>query len=148
MQYLCDMKEKDIEEVRAFNRVYTVFMGILNQRFLQSKFSLVETRVLHAALHQDGITPSEITALLNIDKSYLSRIITNLLRRKVLTKRKSAEDGRSVHLSITEIGRREFEKLNEASNLQVAGLLAQLSESDCKRLVKNMAEIRSILENR
>ena len=142
------MKEKDIEEVRSFNRVYTVFMGILNQRFLQSKFSLVETRVLHAAFHQDGITPSEIIVLLNIDKSYLSRIIASLIRRKVIVKRKSVHDGRSIHLSITAIGRRELEKLTEASNLQVAGLLAQLSDSDRNRLVKNMSEISSILENR
>ena len=142
------MKEKDIEEVRSFNRVYTVFMGILNQRFLQSRFSLVETRVLHAAFHQDGITPSEIVVLLNIDKSYLSRIIASLIRRKVIAKKKSADDGRSVHLSITAVGRREFEKLNEASNLQVAGLLAQLSENDRKQLVNNMSEIRRILENR
>lgn len=142
------MKEKDIEEVRSFNRVYTVFMDILNQRFLQSRFSLVETRVLHAAFHQDGITPSEIVVLLNIDKSYLSRIIASLIRRKVIAKKKSADDGRSIHLSITAVGRKEFEKLNEASNLQVAGLLAQLSENDRKQLVNNMSEIRRILENR
>lgn len=142
------MKEKDIEEVRSFNRTYTVFMGILNQRFLKSRFSLVETRVMHAALHQDGITPSEIVALLNIDKSYLSRIVTSLLRRKVLVKKKSADDGRSVHLSITEIGRREFEKLNEASNLQVAGLLGQFTDEECRQLVKSMMEIRHLLENR
>ena len=141
------MKGKNIEEVRAFNRVYTVFMGILNKSFLKSKFSLVETRVMHVAFNKDGIKPSEIVVLLNIDKSYLSRIITSLERRKVIVKTRSANDGRSVKISITEFGKNEFEKLNEASNLQIAGLLSQLNESDGNRLVKNMSEIRKILED-
>lgn len=142
------MKEKDIEEVRAFNRVYTVFMGILNQRFLKSKFSLVETRVMHAALHKDGVIPSEIVTLLNVDKSYLSRVITRLIKRKILVKKKSVEDGRSVQLSITALGRKEFEKLNDASNLQVAGLLAQFTEEERHQLIKSMGEIRNVLESR
>lgn len=142
------MKKEDIEQVRAFNRVYTVVMGILNQRFLKSKFSLLETRVMHAALHQDGIMPSEIVTLLNVDKSYLSRIINSLIRRRVLAKRKSTDDKRSMHLTITALGRKEFEKLNETSDLQVAGLLAQFTEEECQQLVRSMKEIRSLLETR
>ena len=142
------MKKNDIEEVRAFNRVYTVFMGILNRRFLKSKFTLVETRVMHAANAKNGIMPSEIVTILNIDKSYLSRILASLERRKVIIKNKSLSDGRSVKIVITEFGKKEFEKLNAASNMQVKGLLSQLNESDCKRLVQNVSEIREILEKR
>lgn len=140
------MKKQNIEEVRAFNRVYTVFMGILNKSYLKSDFSLVETRVMHAAINKDGIMPSEIVTMLNIDKSYLSRIISSLEKRKVITKTKSSKDGRSIRLSITEYGRKKFEKLNQASDIQVEGLLSQLNPNDCQRLVVHMSEIRAILE--
>ena len=140
------MKKQSIEEVRAFNRIYTVFMGILNKSYLKSDFSLVETRIMHAAICKDGIMPSEIVAMLNIDKSYLSRIITSLEKRKVIAKIKSSSDGRSIKLSITDYGKKEFEKLNQASDIQVEDLLTQLNPKDCERLVKNMAEIRAILE--
>lgn len=140
------MKKQNIEEVRAFNRVYTVFMGILNKSYLKSDFSLVETRVMHAAINKDGIMPSEIVTMLNIDKSYLSRIISSLEKRKVITKTKSSKDGRSIRLSITEYGREEFERLNQASDNQVEGLLSQLNPKDCQRLVVHMSEIRAILE--
>lgn len=140
------MKKENIEEVRAFNKVYTVFMGILNKSFLKSKYSLVETRVMHAAYTKDGIMPSEIVTMLNIDKGYLSRIITSLEKRKVIVKTKSESDGRSVRLSITEFGKNEFEKLNKASDIQVEGLLSQFNDVDCERLVKNMKEIKAILE--
>lgn len=140
------MKKENIEEVRAFNRVYTVFMGILNKSFLKSRYSLVETRVMHAAYTKDGIMPSEIVTMLNIDKGYLSRIITSLERENVITKSKSSSDGRSVRLSITDFGKKEFEKLNNASDIQVEGLLSQFSDQDCELLVKNMSEIKAILE--
>lgn len=140
------MKKENIEDVRAFNRVYTVFMGILNKSFLKSKYSLVETRVMHAAYTKDGIMPSEIVTMLNIDKGYLSRIITSLEKRKVIVKAKSDSDGRSIRLSITEFGKSEFEKLNKASDIQVEGLLSQFNDEDCDRLVKSMKEIKAILE--
>ena len=140
------MKNNYIENVRAFNRFYTVFIGILNKSFLKSKYTLVETRVMHAAYTKDGVLPSEIISMLNIDKGYLSRILSSLEKRRVIYKTKSVSDGRSVNIFITDFGKREFEKLNQASNRQVEGLLSKLTESDCKRLVKNMSEIREILE--
>lgn len=140
------MKRQNIDEVRAFNRVYTVFMGILNKSYLKSDFSLVETRVMHAAINKDGIMPTEIVTQLNIDKSYLSRIIANLEKKRVIIKTKSLNDRRSVRISITEFGKKEFEKLNKASDIQVDGLLSKLNPKDCELLVKNMSEIRVILE--
>lgn len=142
------MKKQNIEEVRAFNRAYTVFLGILNKNYLKSDFSLVETRVMHAAINKDGIMPFEIVAALNIDKSYLSRIISSLEKRKVITKIKSSNDGRSVRLSITEFGKKEFEKLNQASDNQIEELLSKLNPKDCQLLVENMSEIREILEKK
>ena len=142
------MKKQTIEEVRAFNRIYTVFMGILNKSYLKSNFSLVEVRVMHAANNKDGIMPSEIVALLNIDKSYLSRIVASLEKRNIIIKTKSPKDGRSVRISITEFGQKEFEKLNQASNVQIEGLLSTLNERDCEQLIKSMSEIRMILEKK
>jgi DNA-binding MarR family transcriptional regulator len=142
------MKKQTIEEVRAFNRIYTVFMGILNKSYLKSNFSLIEVRVMHAANNKDGIMPSEIVALLNIDKSYLSRIVASLEKRNIIIKTKSPKDGRSVRISITEFGQKEFEKLNQASNVQIEGLLSTLNERDCEQLIKSMSEIRMILEKK
>lgn len=140
------MKNYYIEEVRTFNRFYTVFIGILNRSFIKSKYTLVETRVMHCAYTKDGVMPSEIITMLNIDKGYLSRILISLEKRKVISKIKSEIDGRAVKIFITDFGKSEFNKLNQASNNQVDGLLSNLTESDCQHLVKNMSEIRKILE--
>ena len=75
------MQDIHISEMRSFNRFYTAFIGVLNKKFLNDKYSLPELRVLQAMHFQPGVTASEIILLLNIDKSYLSRIFCSLKRR-------------------------------------------------------------------
>lgn len=139
------MIKKYISNFRAFNRFYTVFIGILDKKFLKSKYSLPETRVLHSAYINPGITSAEISLLLNIDKSYLSRMILSLERRELITKKRSELDNRSFNLYITDLGKSEFEKMDEASDEQVGKILGQLNENELETLAKCMTNIEEIL---
>ena len=76
------MKQKQIDDIREFNRKYIAFIGILNNSYLKSKYSLVEVRVMSTILKNQNITANEIVKKLNIDKSYLSRLINGLERKK------------------------------------------------------------------
>src|ERR1043165_2603314 len=106
--------EKDyINEIRAFNRFYTAFLGVLNKHFLSSKYSLPELRVLQAVRMKEGITVSEIINFLNIDKSYLSRIILMFEKQKWIAKKVSPGDGRVFNLYTTALGKKEFDKMDE-----------------------------------
>lgn len=139
------MIEEYVKEFRGFNRFYTAWIGILNKHYLNSRFSLPQSRVLHAVYTNEGITPTEITTLLNIDKSYLSRILIDFEKKKLITKKVSAEDGRVNNLYITKTGKKEFEAIDHASNEQVKKLLLQLSEEERKTVVKSMLQIRETL---
>jgi DNA-binding MarR family transcriptional regulator len=139
------VKNIHISEMRAFNRYYTSVIGILNKNFLNSKFTLTEIRVLQAMRFREGITASEIIAVLNIDKSYLSRIILRLEKKKLISKKVSPEDGRSSSLYLTGAGEQEFEIVDAATHNQVKQILSQLSEKDCKNLIACMTQIKKIL---
>jgi DNA-binding MarR family transcriptional regulator len=139
------MKESQIADMRAFNRFYTSLAGVLSRRFLNGKFSLPELRVLHAISHTPGITANEIVPLLNIDKSYLSKIIIRFEKRKYLTKRVSRDDGRAYHLQLTPIGKKEFAVYDRLSDDYVKQILAQVLEKECEVLVECMRRITEIL---
>ena len=141
------MTQKQINEVRAFNRFYTVFIGVLNRSYLNTHYSLPESRVLFATYSKPGLTPSEIIGSLNIDKSYLSRILISLEKRKVITRKQSADDKRAVNLYLTAFGEKEFEKINDAANQLVRDLMSSLNEKDFDVVVKSMTQIREILSN-
>ena len=139
------MIDKCVQEVRAFNRFYTAFLGILNNTYLHSKFSLAEVRVMYAAIVKPGITPTEIVSMLNVDKSYLSRMIVRLKKMKIISRRKSKNDGRSFNLYITAFGQKEFNKLNSTATKEMKEMLQHLSKEDCKVLINSMACIQDIL---
>ena len=141
------MKRTIIEEVRAFNRWYTGVIGLLDDVILESSFSLPEARILYELYHREGIQAGEITALLGIDKGYLSRILDQFGKKGLIARKRSTEDGRVQHIFLTAKGRAEFEVLNQASITQVEGLLAPLAAADREKLVQHMNEIKRIIVN-
>lgn len=141
------MKRTIIEEIRAFNRWYTGVIGLLDDVILESSFSLPEARILYELYHREGIQAGEITALLGIDKGYLSRILDQFTRQQLIVRKRSTEDGRVQHIFLTPKGRTAFEALNQASIAQVEGMLAPLPAGDREKLVHHMNEIKRIIVN-
>jgi DNA-binding MarR family transcriptional regulator len=91
------------------------------------------------------VTATEIVSMLNLDKSYLSRMIVRLEKMKIVDRKKSKRDARSFNLYITAAGQREFDRLDVTATRDMSQMLQQLSEEDCKVLMNNMASIQNIL---
>lgn len=141
------MKRTIIEEIRAFNRWYTGVIGLLDDVILESSFSLPEARILYELYHREGIQAGEITAMLGIDKGYLSRMLDQFTRQQLIVRKRSTEDGRVQHIFLTAKGRTAFEALNQASITQVEGMLAPLPAGNREKLVHHMNEIKRIIVN-
>jgi DNA-binding MarR family transcriptional regulator len=139
------MHQKYIAEVRAFNRFYTDIIGLVDRYILNSSYTLPEVRILYELYHHENITASDIISFLTIDKGYLSRILFQFEKKKLISKKRSAEDGRSVYIFLTAKGKKEFAVLNQASHNQIRDLLGMLSPRDCDSLVEHMSAITKIL---
>jgi len=131
--------------MRAFNRWYTDLIGLLNRNLLDSDYSLAEARLIYE-LHKAGsVQASQIMTTMHMDKSYLSRTLRKLENEKIVTRKRSKEDGRAMHLTLTEKGMREFSLLNAASDKQIASLVEHLREEQREELVGHMDAIRRLL---
>lgn len=139
------MQKKHIAEIRAFNRFYTSIIGLLDQHILESRYSLPEVRILYELYHSERLTASDIIATLRIDKGYLSRMLLRFQKKRLISKKWSAEDGRAAHLGLTEKGKKEFEELNEASDRQIKKILDNTTLEDCNKLLGHMTGIITIL---
>jgi DNA-binding MarR family transcriptional regulator len=139
------MKQRVVDEVRAFSRFYTAVIGLLDRHVLDSAFSLPEARIMYELYHRDGIQAGEIATLLGLDKGYLSRMLDQFARKGLITRKRSAEDGRAQHIYLTAKGREAFEALNKASDKQVKEMLQKVPDEDGDRLVHHMNEIKKII---
>ncbi|MEO6525130.1 MAG: helix-turn-helix domain-containing GNAT family N-acetyltransferase [Gemmatimonadaceae bacterium] len=134
-----------VATVRRFNRDYTRLVGVLDERHLQSAFSLTEGRLLFEIAHHDAATASLLIAKLGLDAGYLSRLIGRLERRRLVRRTRSSTDGREWHLSLTPSGRAAFRSLDEQASDEVAKLLAPLDDAARRRVVESMGTIATLL---
>jgi len=143
------MAETDLAQrvaaVRRFNRFYTRQIGVLDEGYLHSPFSLAEARVVYELAQHEQTTATELGGQLGLDAGYLSRILRSFEKRGLIDKQPSATDGRQNILHLTEQGQAAFATLNTRSRNEIEALLAGLSTADQTRLVDAMALIEGLL---
>src|SRR4051794_28245053 len=135
----------EITAFRRFTRLYTRFLGTLEEGLLETPYSLSEARVLYELATRRRPLPKEITQELGMDAGYLSRILSKFQERGLVKRSASLEDGRLVHLTLTREGRAAFRNLNARSDRQARGILGALAPASRHELIRSMRSIEEIL---
>jgi DNA-binding MarR family transcriptional regulator/GNAT superfamily N-acetyltransferase len=130
---------------RRFNRMYTRFIGTLDEGLLNSDYSLAEARVLYELANRVAPKASDIAEGLGVDPAYLSRMLGKFERAGLLRKKVSEHDARYAHLMLTAKGQSAFKKLNALSQEQANTILQELAPSARTELIHCMQTIESIL---
>jgi DNA-binding MarR family transcriptional regulator/GNAT superfamily N-acetyltransferase len=143
------MAERDFDQrvaaVRRFNRFYTRQIGLLQESYLKSQFSLSQVRVLYELAHRERPTATELGRELGLDPGYLSRILRLFEGRGLLKRTPSKADGRQSHLFLTARGQAAFAPLNTRSREEIGSMLRALRARDQIRLVDSMHAIEGVL---
>jgi DNA-binding MarR family transcriptional regulator/N-acetylglutamate synthase-like GNAT family acetyltransferase len=137
--------DQRVAAVRRFNRFYTRQIGLLQEGYLKSPFSLSEVRVLYELAHQDQPTAAELSRDLGLDPGYLSRVLRGFEKRRLITRTRSEADGRQSHLGLTARGQAAFAPLERRSHQEIGEIVAALPAPEQTRLVAAMHAIESIL---
>jgi len=130
---------------RRFNRMYTRFIGTLNEGLLNSDYTLAEARVLYELATRGAPKASDIAEGLGVDPAYLSRMLGKFERAGLLRKKASEQDGRYAELMLTARGKAAFKKLNALSEEQARNILQDLPPAARMELLHSMQTIESIL---
>jgi DNA-binding MarR family transcriptional regulator/GNAT superfamily N-acetyltransferase len=134
-----------VASFRQFNRKYTRFLGTLNNRYLQTDFSLAEGRVLYELATRANLQAREVAETLGLDAGYLSRILTNFKKAGLVTRTTARDDRRASNLQITERGRAVVRTLNLRAGKQAAAILKKLSANQRAEFSRALNTVEQIV---
>lgn len=138
-------KDKIVQRVRAFNRFYMPSMNLLGNHYLGSEYSVTESRIFFEIYENEGCNASHIAQIMNIDKSYLSRIIKSHEENGYIQKTPSCEDGRSYSLFLTDQGKKKAAEFIHKSDNEIGSILQNLSKDEQMRLADALDTITELL---
>lgn len=140
-------KENAIYRIRAFNRFYMPKLRLLDNHYLGSEYSPTEARVLFEIYENDGCNATYIAKSMNIDKSYLSRIIRAHEKKGYLIRKVSDTDARAYRLHLTEHGAERTKDFIQKSNRQIENVIKHLHNEEYEKLINALNVVTEILEN-
>lgn len=136
-----------INKIRSFNRFYTNILGLLNQHILDTGYSLTEGRVMLEISKITHCTANALSIHLNIDRSYMSRIIKNLEKSGLVKKVQSQKDNRVNFITLTVKGHDTLTNLIDKSNEQIALLTDSLDQHQLTKITDAMEIIKDIISD-
>ena len=141
-------RDRCVGVVRGFSRFWTCRIGVLEEGYLKSPFSLTEARVLYELARAEETSASRLREELGLDAGYLSRILRGFEECGLVDKKPSETDGRRSLLSLTARGREAFAPLDARSQEDIGSMLDALSDAEVERLVEAMRTIEGLLGDR
>lgn len=133
------MRAELYHQIRSFGRSYTKKFGLLDRNPYHESLSLLESRIIFEVHKSASVTASELLEVLQINKGYLSRSVSHLVRRKLVKTLKNPDDGRQKFLSLTDKGQSLFKHIDRVSSKRSKSLLGSLKPAAQRELAAFLA---------
>jgi DNA-binding MarR family transcriptional regulator/GNAT superfamily N-acetyltransferase len=134
-----------VAAVREFNRFYTNTIGLLRGKYLDTAYSLTEARILFELAQREASEVTDLRRAVDIDAGYLSRILSRFESDGLISRQRSAADGRRQVIRLTDNGRSVVTGLDGRSAAQTRNMLAAVPDDDRHRLLDAMNVITEAL---
>ncbi|MEU5026283.1 bifunctional helix-turn-helix transcriptional regulator/GNAT family N-acetyltransferase [Streptomyces milbemycinicus] len=142
---MSDDLDTAIDEVRAFNRLYTRLIGVLDYPGrLHTPYTLSEARILYELAQRERAHVSALRDDLGLTAAHMSRTLGRFEEQGLITRERNVHDARHQQVSLTAEGRAAAAELDRKSRESVARLLARLDRPQLRRLREALATTRGV----
>lgn len=141
-----ETRQDFIQQIREFNRFYTAQIGILNRNYLDTGYSVTENRIFYELYSRQEVSANQLSDMLQLDKGYISRILSNFEKNGLITRLPAGSDRRKFHIHLTQKGQAEARRLIGVTNQMLSQMLAPLDDETCQGLCQAMDYITKTLK--
>ena len=136
-----------LHEMREFSRLYARRIGVFRGRALGLDYSLPEARIIEEiGRRQGGWVAIELAQYLEMDRSYMTRVLNGLEKKGLLRREPAPDDARKKRLYLTEAGEKEAGEIERRSDEQMQAALGMVTASQKNELQKAIAVLASLFE--
>jgi len=89
---------------------------------------------------------SNLARALGVTNSAMTRLLDGLEQRELVARERTSDDRRRVHLTLTEPGRMEAERLRDLTRQAVKNMLAQIPEAKHAQVLESIELVRGALD--
>ncbi len=136
-----------IADIQGFNKVYQNLLKQMDAAILETGYTLTEKDVLLEISKTERCTANILIQQLSIDRSYMSRMLSKFESRGLIEKTQSKTDSRIRYIRLTELGRREFNRLSDIQGNQISAIFNKLSDGDQQNVWQALVMIRNKLSD-
>jgi len=136
-----------IADIEGFNKVYQNLLKQIDSAILETGYTLTEKDVLLEISKTERCTANILIQQLAIDRSYMSRLLAKFEKRGLIEKTQSLTDSRIRYVRLTELGRKEFNRLSDIQSNHIGAIFNKLSETDQQTVWQAMVMIRNKLSD-
>jgi len=143
------------EQALELHVLLFTFMGHFHEKFfvnyrqfLDFAFPLTknQTKIISILYHHNGLTPTELARMLDIEKGGLTPIIDQLEQMGLVTRCPDLHDRRKQLLNLSERGRDEMEKVMERYTDSIMREFAGVSEQELVKFVNSLRYVVNFME--
>lgn len=136
-----------IADIQGFNKVYQNLLKQIDIAILATGYTLTEKDVLLEISKTERCNANTLIQQLNIDRSYMSRMIAKFEEHGLIEKTQSKTDSRIRYIRLTELGRKEINRLSDIQSNHIGAIFNKLSEEDQQAVWESMVLIRNKLSD-
>ena len=141
------MQEQElIASMREFNRFYARILGVFDKYALGTDYTLAQARILMEIGRQPGCSANSIAVYLDMDRSYVARLLKGFEKNGLLQRLASQADSRKKCLWLTTNGEAVYHALEKKSDERVRLPLEHIPVRERERLVRAVTELSRILD--
>lgn len=136
-----------IADIQGFNKVYQNLLKQIDSAILDTGYTLTEKDVLLEISKTERCTANILIQQLNIDRSYMSRMIAKFEKHGLIEKTQSQTDSRIRYIRLTQLGQKEINRLSDIQSNHIGAIFNKLSEEDQYTVWQSMVLIRNKLSD-
>ena len=146
---MTEIDERQLANIRASSRKLVRELGFLKSTLADTRYS---ASAVHALIEigaaNNGMTAKELSEILMLEKSSVSRLIKNLIRTGEVAEFKAKEDGRQKDIKLTDQGRQNLKDINAFARTKVEGALSPLNHYSRSVIELGLQIYSDALDNR